>query len=642
MPIAGWRRRSRWRSERPTDPNGIPATIGAESARRVWGGLGSGWCGSNEAIPWEVRRRVAEEAELASVGRLRGPGGMICSVQNRDGTFRWHEDTATGAVFSSEDYYFDSRRVITAAKGSDIKVPWELSEFGHVRAWVLDGPRKRSPLFLAQWNDWMEKNPLARGVNWACTMKVAVRAINWSLGMACWWDEWDVSTRRKFWAAMYDHGRFIRDNLEWSPTDRYNHYFGDIVGLAVVAATIGNHQEAEEWGAFAAREIAREILGQFAPDGLNREQSTAYHRLMVELATIGVRACEVLNRPVPAACRDRLAAAYRAMRVLGGETGQMPLVGDNDSASVLRVLPREDGETSYLWAIGARLLPEQALDSGPVSPEYLLLFPPPNVMPGTPVAQPAKVSLVGQALADSGFFVLGDSRNRMILRCGPLTYRPVGAHRHMDQLSFSLWVDGFELLVDPGQFCYSAWPERGMRYRKSSAHNTVEVDGLPQSWAYQPPGGYCYTLFGDPRPRCERFQVDSGHATFVGVHSGYRRLRRGGDHRRICEFDATRLTWEVRDEVNCAADEGYRWYFHVHPAAVITEIAQGWRIERGSVGLELAWQRPSMVRSVILDGAYAPRYGIEHRASTLVVFQPAASSAVAEFQLKAVTLQDQP
>ena len=75
--------------------------------------------------------------------------------------------------------------VVDLTNDADVKVPWELSRHQHFvtlgQAYVLTGDEKYAREFVAQLGAWMAENPPMLGVNWACTMDVALRVISWTL-----------------------------------------------------------------------------------------------------------------------------------------------------------------------------------------------------------------------------------------------------------------------------------------------------------------------------------------------------------------------------------------------------------------------------------------------------------------------------
>ena len=126
--------------------------------------------------------------------------------------------------------------------GSDVKAPWELSrlQFGPVvaKAYVLTDDRKYREALRSLLTDWIERNPIGRGVNWTVAMEAALRGISLCLTMELLWP---FTTEEKPWldqmtASLWQHLRFIEAHSEFSFLRRSNHYLSNIVGLTTLSA----------------------------------------------------------------------------------------------------------------------------------------------------------------------------------------------------------------------------------------------------------------------------------------------------------------------------------------------------------------------------------------------------------------------
>lgn len=608
------RRRRRWSATRASSGDGLPADAMVDAAGGLWPGLAdTSWLAQAPAR-WP-EEHAAAKALAADAARRRFDllgSGPVDLADGAEG-LRWHDDFKSGRSFPSDCLYLDVPIVL--AEGSDIKLPWELSRFYQVFWYAWTGPDQYASVFLSQWRNWLAKNPLARGVNWACTMDVALRAISWTAAVACWGRRWDQSTRRTMAAALADHGRFIRGNLEWGVPSRTNHYFSDIVALAVLGAVLPGYAPAEGWRTFAARELRREILLQFAPDGFNKEGSSTYHRLMVELATLGALACRAVGYDLGEAVRERLTGAYRAIALLCGAAGAGPLIGDNDSSRLFPLAMREDDSYGWLLPVGAELLDCDDLAVGEAPPELAMLLGAETLE--RYACRPARAaSGPGQALRESGLFVLGDDRTRMIVRCGP-AYEPTPGHTHLDQLSFCLSVEGLAVLVDPGQFCYTPWPQRRNAYRATAAHNTVEIDAQLQCRVFTDTV-MMYSPRREDCPACLAFGERDGGVAFEGVHHGYRRLGGGGDHVRRVFYRPGEGAWAVTDVFDLAGGHDYVWNFRLHPQAVAAAEENGWTIARGGRRIRLKWLSPLPMEPVGENATYSPGYGKEQNSTHLM------------------------
>lgn len=103
----------------------------------------------------------------------------------------WRIDFKSGYTWDSKKHY--SELALNTVPGIDVKVPWELSRMQHliqfVWAYMLAGkgdkefenPKVYEREFQDEILDFISVNPPKFGVNWTCTMDVAIRAANWIL-----------------------------------------------------------------------------------------------------------------------------------------------------------------------------------------------------------------------------------------------------------------------------------------------------------------------------------------------------------------------------------------------------------------------------------------------------------------------------
>jgi hypothetical protein len=81
---------------------------------------------------------------------------------------------------------------------------------------------------------------------------------------------------------------------------------------------------------------------------------------------------------------------------------------------------------------------------------------------------------------DSGYAALRSSNGHVVFDVGRHGFLN-GGHAHADALSLILSVHGRPLLIDPGTATYTTEPSLRDRFRSTAMHNTVVVDGRPQS-----------------------------------------------------------------------------------------------------------------------------------------------------------------
>ncbi|CAA7612242.1 heparinase II/III family protein [Magnetospirillum sp. SS-4] len=413
----------------------------------------------------------------------------------------WHVDFVSGFRWSPATW--GGGIAYAHLPGVDVKLPWELARMQHLpRLALLADAGTVAALaaeFRAQALDFIGSNPPGWGVNWACAMDVAIRAVNLILA----WEmfrargaAFDETFETELAASLLAHGRHVMAHLEWSELHRGNHYLADICGLAVIAHALPDSPESVEWRHFAAAELNAEILRQFTPDGANFEASTAYHRLSAEMATVTAALLLGRGERLSGEAMARLAGAARFAADVAKPSGEMIQVGDNDSGRFVRL---EAGDRPLDMApviAAAKGLFELDLPSPPHAEPVTRVVAalaggrrfaaPPPARPALPAGpaedgpclrlrikppDPAALSgLEAIAYPDFGLFLWRNARTFVAVRCGPIGQNGQGGHAHNDQLSVEIEIDGVAWARDPGSFVYTADLAERDRYRSVMAH----------------------------------------------------------------------------------------------------------------------------------------------------------------------------
>jgi hypothetical protein len=238
------------------------------------------------------RINAANFREAQRIWKMISPGYAPIDWQlDFKSGYRWHEGTWYRDIAIPSDH-----------QGADIKVPWEVARCQHLPQMAIAHMMARADFagfrppdsyrreFCDEVLDFIATNPPRFGVNWSCTMDVAIRVANWLI--ACdLFRAGGVIFPQEFVAvfarSVREHGEHIASNLEWVEQGRSNHYLANIVGLMFAAAYLPPDAQSNAWAGFAIGELVREVGQQFYEDGANFEGSTNYHRLSAEMAIYG-------------------------------------------------------------------------------------------------------------------------------------------------------------------------------------------------------------------------------------------------------------------------------------------------------------------------------------------------------------------
>ena len=195
----------------------------------------------------------------------------------------WHCDFKSKTRWNEKTFYLDIP--LKPSHNSDIKIPRELSRFQHIQSIFFLMMKEHLQSFFLQVIDWIISNPFKRGVNWACTMDVSIRAINWIWGIRFFENELKKKPkiRQIIFDSLIEHGKHIYDNLEYYEENTGNHYLSNISGLIYISGLLPKYTNSDKWLIFGLHELISEMDREVYDDGFTHEASTFYHRLVTEI-----------------------------------------------------------------------------------------------------------------------------------------------------------------------------------------------------------------------------------------------------------------------------------------------------------------------------------------------------------------------
>ena len=535
----------------------------------------------------------------------------------------WHRDFKSD--FRWDPRVFSTRLRYGNVIGADVKVPWELSRCQHFptlgKAYWLTGNDRYATEFVAQLTRWMAENPPQFGVNWACTMDVAIRAFNWLWGYAFFHDAPQATPafRRALAGSLLAHGRHIRRSLERGADGiTSNHYLANLVGLVGLGFACPIFHEAHAWREFSLAEVFREIERQVHPDGGDYESSIPYHRLVAEMFLAVAILCRRNGVVLPEPFSRRLQRMLDFTLAYTKPNGLAPQVGDADDGR-LHILADYQGwdprDHRHLLATGGAFFGREdwLRAAGPKTEEPLWLLADPGCVEPRP-----SFSVVGsRAFPESGVYLMREGGLYLLIACGPVGTRGIGNHKHNDILSFELHADGQDLIVDSGSYLYTPEPAWRNRFRSTAAHNTVMVDGAEQNRFGE---GGLFWLHPDATPRCLAWESTGERDRFVGEHDGYARLSPSVMHRREFRLDKRVRRIDICDSLDGSGRHALVWNFTLAPGVTVRQAGEGeWELKNGSVRalLRLAEMGPEetetrrKAQTEVVETWVSPHYGVK-------------------------------
>lgn len=591
-----------------------------------------GWCHrfceaypeGRDAIIGDATRILRHEFDLLGSGPVQlGP------------TLPWHTDFKTGREWPVE--YWSDIEYAELDRPTDVKVPWELSRCQHFARlgqayWLTDDDRFARE-FVEETSDWIARNPYAYGVNWACAMDVALRAVSWIWGFYFMAEAPSCRSREfqeRFLPSLFLHGEFISTHLECGDVNG-NHYLCDAIGLVFAGCVFRSTEKGRRWLETGRDIVVAEIFNQVTPDGVDFEQSTAYHRLVLEGFSTAYHLLRLNRVDVPPDAWKRLELMHEYVLAYTKPDGRAPLIGDADNGRIQILGTQPTNDHRYLlsnavaefggsrFKAGAtRFWEESFWTFGPAGLDRYEAEPDQNA-PRRSVAFPA-----------GGFFVMQSDAAHLIVDCGDVGLRGTGGHGHNDILSFELYLNGFNVVTDCGAYLYTASPEWRNRFRSTAFHNSVEVDGEEVNRFLGP--NALWQLHHDAVPISPTLDRGDLVDRFVGGHRGYERLADPVIVTREIVLDRSRPRVAVRDRLDGQAEHTMVWRFHLEPSIVAETCDMDVKLTSGErVVWLLADGARSNARLSLQSGWVSPGYGVKTSTSVVMWEAKAALPSVTSF-----------
>lgn len=379
---------------------------------------------------------------------------------------QWSKEIKTGYQWPVGVYYLKIRSM--TPKGSDIKVPWEISRCHHLlwmaEAYCITNDESYALEIVTQIRDWIKNNPMMYSVNWTCAMDVAIRAINWMYSLVLIGKSYYLTDEfaKEVYVSLYQHLFFINRNLEKNIPYSNNHYFSDIVGQLYLGQLFSSTRYGKKTLKRAIKEYIREIELQILPSGVDYERSVSYHRLMTELALYPYYMLSRIGQKLPQIVLERISRMIGYISQYTMANGSSPLVSDNDDGRLLPFVPYPFIQHSYL-------IDPNSIDSH-ISAHNCHWIGPAYANTCGCVHTDANIVV----MRNQGMFLFTSCFNRW--RYDTSIQGFIGTHLHNDLLSF-VFADGdTPIIVDPGAYCYTSNISAWKNFRSAKKHNTVIVD----------------------------------------------------------------------------------------------------------------------------------------------------------------------
>jgi hypothetical protein len=568
-----------------------------------------------ERLPSVADEVVREAGEVCRHRfRLLGYSGLDYGPE-----IDWHLDAVSGKR-SPLDPWFRIPFLDFNLVG-DHKVIWELNRHQHLitlaRAWRFTGSSRYVDEIVAQWRSWQDANPYPLGINWASSLEVAFRSLSWlwvrELLADC--DSIPQGLRTSWVRALALNGRHIERYLStyFSPN---THLIGEASALFFIGTLCPQLPAARRWQQRGWDILLAETARQVRIDGVYFEQSLYYHVYALDFFLHARQLAAGNGIEIPAGFDQALRRMLEVLQELCW-AGVPEGFGDDDGGRVFNPRRNRAEHMRDPLALGAGIFGGFSAAELTEEAVWLLGLEEISTAPCPPPPFASK------AFSSGGIYVMAAANP--VPECLTIDGGPQGTgrsgHGHADALSVRLTSGGRRVLIDSGTFSYRDGAERD-RFRGTSAHNTLRVDGQDQAVA---DGPFAWTAI--PNVTVERWLQGVTFTLLAGSHSGYGRLEDPVRHRRFVLHvtggdGGRRGFWLVRDVAEGKGLHQLEILWHLAPDLMATKEGDGFLIQpRGPRTAGLDTMRlhllPASTSNWTHDLAFAevsPAYGVKEQA----------------------------
>ena len=486
----------------------------------------------------------------------------LAAIPHAAERFEWRRDPLSHRLWPL-DYHSDIS--LQSNDGSDIRALWEINRLNHFitlsRTYIITGDEEYAAKLLAQFDSWLEQNPLGRGPNWNCAMEVALRAMNLLAAFtACRHADSFADEHLFRWLQSFEqHGAHIKRNLEFSYLGTTNHYLTDVVGLLWLGIVLPELAAANEWRDWALQQLLKEMDQQVLPDGADYEGTTGYHRYVLELFLYSFILCRQHQIDLDGKYWHKLTAMLQFVQSYLRPDGLAPLIGDSDGSQALPICSRRADDHAYLLPVGAVATNDASFKVGPLSEEVLWLFGETGVRSYD--ALPAANLVIGsRAFKEAGVYVLRHDDLYLLFNAARHLREGRSSHRHNDALSIEVSLCGQPFIVDPGTYVYSADLSARHAFRSTAYHSTVQIDDDEQNTIDESRP----FLFGNnAKPLVNCWESTAEFDRVTGVHVGYERIPGKVRHERSVTFYKHDRWWLIEDQLTGHGTHKIATRFHL-------------------------------------------------------------------------------
>jgi hypothetical protein len=348
---------------------------------------------------------------------------------------------------------------------------------------------------------------------------------------------------------IINHAERIYATVSYAVSQRNNHITSEAVALYMAGGWISRLNNVSEnqremaitWFSLGKKLLENNVAKLVMHDGTFSQYSINYHRLLIDTISIAIiwqRRYKLMGFSSLFFNKYVKALEWLA-NFVDERSGNVPNIGHNDGSLLYSISNTDYRDFRSSIQLATVILTDSKYYESGVYDDILFWLMQADT---TFLKEPKIRNITIQQIknySDGGFLLLQRNNIRMFFRYPNFQFRPAQA----DCLHIDLWVNGKNILIDSGSYCYNQHVYAKREYFFGIAsHNTIQVDNR------QPMPRLSTFLFGQwIRSKVEILNNDN---TVVSSYKDYK----GTKHERSITFESNKIV--ILDNVfeyeNCA------------------------------------------------------------------------------------------
>lgn len=471
--------------------------------------------------------------------------------------YDWITNPDTGFQYDQEKHW--SQINDFNPENGDIKYVWEKSRFTFLLTIIrydYHFEEDHSDFVFEQIESWIAANKVNQGPNWKCSQETSLRIFNWMYALNFYRNSPNLTEKRWneiqnviYWSLhhVYHHIDFSRIAV------RNNHAITETLFLTLSEFLFPFIPETKKWSHEGRKRLEQEVAYQVYEDGTFLQFSMNYHRVLVQLFSLGISISEQNGKSFSDTFYQRAYGSLNFLyQCLQEENGFLPNYGANDGAIFFpfsNTIYRD--YRSQLNSLH-RILTGENLFEAPEFTEEHHWFHPSDHSKGK--FKPLQKKYGTISFEDGGYYLCRTDHSFTFIRCGNHKDRP----SHADNLHMDVWVKGENILRDSGTYQYNTSKEFSDYFTGTAGHNSVTVDNQSQMLK-----GSRFIWYFWTQKLTASWTEAADSFNFSGSVSAFRFLNPNAQHLRQVKIAKAKNEWVVKDLIKNLEEYPKKQIWHV-------------------------------------------------------------------------------